>query len=128
MFCGLLLHGVFVASSHLVKDVLDTPRPPDLGACYCDHSEVLQDPLDSFLVTVSEDRFFHDPMERLLHLQVHSCHPYLDRAVIRLDDIFEIEGFRLVGLHTEDLFAFGHEEFLAVIEELQHMWLDGFWI
>lgn len=65
-------------------------------------------------------------MKRLLHLHIHPRHPNFHRAVIRLHDVLEIEGFGLVGLHAEHLLALGHEQLLAVVEEFQHVRLDCF--
>lgn len=126
LFCRLLLHRVLVALLDLVKHILDSPCPPDLSAHNSDHAQVLEHPLDPFLAAVFEGGLFGDLVQCTLHLQVHLCHPELNRAVIGLDYLFHLVLLPLVAFHSHHLLAFGHYQLLAVVKELKHMRLHGF--
>ena len=55
------LHGVFVASLHLLEDILSLPGPPDGTARQSDHPETLLNPFVPWQVAIFVDTFFGDP-------------------------------------------------------------------
>ena len=129
VFCLLfwfLLHCVFVSSFHFIKNVFNSPCPPDLSTSNWNHTNIFNNPVYSLLRAILENRLFHHSMKSFLHLNINFSHPNLDRRILRFDNVFEIKFFTFIWLHALNLFAFAHNQLFAVIEKFQHMRLDSF--
>ena len=113
----LFLHCIFIALSNFVKYILNSPSPPYLCTWDGNHTQVLQNPLYPFLLTISENWLFHDFMQGSFHFFINFSHPQLNRTFLRFDKLLQREFFTLIRLHALDLLTFWHNQLFTVVKQ-----------